>query len=344
MGMIPKAGTLIGRAGPNIGTETPNASSMLLGEEMTTKFVSRVVGVDGMLAVARKQVIKGSGRIQPIFDIAEGQMVGGLGEWESVDDADMATTNYTDSRLIPQPFDFAWDYNALLAQYSAEGPAHEGNVDTAMQLAIKNEFERIALMSDTAGSDGNFAPGNMTTIDGWWVKGLTGHVYDYEGSFISPAIFEGAFKRMPFKYRSAPARKAKMRFWVNDEVVIDYRALLSRVPNGLGSLSLTQENQVQFAGITLTENGYMSKTLPGVMSQSESAADFTGVLLCENDNLVFGFGPEMKLTKTPDKSGKFTTYYWWGLVDVGYEDVDRVVAVANIDPSLDPTLPVFAGL
>jgi hypothetical protein len=344
MANIPAPGQLIGRALTNIGSETPDSTFSLLQNQTADAFISRVMAIGGMLAVATQQKVTGPGKIISILDIAEGQMVGGLGEWETVAEEDYATTDYSGTYLHPKPYELAYPYNRSLDQLSIIGPAMEGTVDSMMQTAIHNEFERICLLSDTGGSDGSYAPGNMTTIDGWWVKAQGGHVYDYEGSYISPLIFEGAYARMPYKYRGNPVRKADMTFWVNDQAVINYRSLLSRVPNGLGSLSLTEANDVTFAGITIKENAYMGTNLPGLLSETDGGSVFTGALLVENKNLVFGYGPAMRLTKTVDKSGKFIWYYWVGSADVGYMDVDSVVAVVNINPALNPSLPIFAGL
>jgi hypothetical protein len=327
-----------------VTTQTADTTYSLLLDQQADHFVSLVVEIGGMVNDAQKMRIQGPGYRISTMDAAEGQMVGGLSELQVVDESNEFSVEYGGRQIHPQPFDLAYRYSRREDQLNIEGPQHERTVDEMVRTVLNNEFERICLMSDTGGSNpADYAPGNMTTIDGWWVKGNEGHIYDHAGDYISPELFKQLYLHIPYKWRNQPARKADMRFYVNDAVVIHYRDVLSKANTALGSLMLTEENTLTYAGVTIQDNAYLGLDMPGLIGQSGSQHQFTGAILVERANLVFGYGPQMKVSVAPDpRSGKFIWYYWVGYIDVQYQRIDAVAKGVNILPATDPSLPVFA--
>lgn len=334
----PKA-VLEGRA---ISTATTATDAQLLTNEEAMQFVELVVELGGMVQDARIIQVRGPGQEISDMDISDGHMAGGLGELETVSSSDELETVYASRTLEPKAFDLSYKYSDRMAQMNIEEDAHESHVDRVVRMYINNEINRIALQSDTGSTNpSGYASGNMTTIDGWMKEADNGHVYDHAGGYVNPEVFKQMWMAEPFKWRSSPARKADLRFYVNDDVVIEYRDYLSRFTTPLGSLALTQENQITFAGILLQENSYITNDATGVLTQSSSSSSFTEVLLVERRNLLFGWGPEIKLhTAVDPTSGKWTYYYWCGYFDVQYERPDAVVKGVNILPTVNASLAV----
>ena len=327
-----------------VDTTNPETMYQLLVNQQADHFVILTVPMAIMVRDAKKQRINGPGYVISTMDGGEGQMVGGLSEMETVPFSQQWIPTYGGRLIEPKAFDLSYQYSRREDQMSIEGAKHEQTVDEVVRNVLANEFERIGLMSDTGGvNPTGYGAGNMTTIDGWWVMANEGHVYDHAGGYISPEVFKQLYLHMPYKWRNQPARRADMRFYINDAVTIHYRDVLSKAVTPLGSLSLTENNQIQYAGINLTDNAYMPVDMAGTVSQSAvTNTQFTGALLVETQNLIFGYGPQMKVWSAPDPvSGKFIYYYWVGYIDVQYERIDAVAKGINVLAASDPTLPVF---
>lgn len=325
-----------------VTTQTPETAYQLLVNQQADRFVVLTTEIGGMVKDATKVRVNGPGLVISTMEAAEGQMSGGLGELQVVAEEDEFAPKYGGRVLHPEPFDLAYKYSRREDQMNIEGAGHERTVDGVVRAVLNNEFERICLNSAKGGTNpDDFAPGNMTTIDGWWVKANEGHVYDHAGGFISPEVFKQLYLHLPYKWRNQPSRKADLRFYVNDAVVIHYRDYLSRANTALGSLALTQENDVTYSGIQLTDNAYLSTEMPGVLRESGSQSQFTGALLVERANLLFGYGPQMAVNTQVHYSGKYIWYYWVGYLDVQYERIDAVAKAINVLPSVNPELPAY---
>ncbi len=332
---------LHGRA---VTSATADTDFAHLLQEQTDEFFSLVVDMGTILKDATSINVRGPGLDIATMDIPAGRVAGGLGPMVPVPEDDELEPEYGGRLLRPASFDLAWRYEAtVLPQVNIEEGAHESTVDRNARVYLGGELNRICLRSNTAGVNPvGYSDGNMTTIDGWQPKALAGgHVYDHGGEYVHSGLFKQMFQTMPYKWRGRADQKADMRFYVNDIVEIEYRDFFSRATTPLGSLSLTQENQLTYAGIPLVAEGDINCDEAGILSQSASADEFSWLLLVQRRNLVVGYGPAMRIFVHPHESGKFIRYNWWGQVDVNYSNIDAVVIGVNVVPEVNPALAVY---
>jgi len=324
-----------------VTSATPNTAFLQLRGEQLRSFIDLTVDTSVMLKDADHLVLDAPSLDIATLDIPAGQMAMGLGYTQQVPAANELAPVFGGRTLTPQPADILYTFeNTFLPRYNIARGQLADDIDTAVRKTMANEFERIGIMAQVGGTNpAGYAPGNMTTIDGWRVKANAGHIYDHGGGYVNPELFKEMWKLLPAKWREDTARKSDWRFYVNDTVVIEYRDYLSRRTTGIGDLSLTQENQLSYAGIPIVPVPAISITEAGVLSQSASAEEFTFVLLVERGNMVVGYGPEMTFhLGLRQTDGKVQYYAWWGQFDVQYRRIDAVVCAVNVNPVVNPAL------
>jgi len=332
------AAQVVGKA---VLSTTANTFYSLLRNEQLRQFVDLLAEDTTMTADAQKrEIVEGPGQNIANLDFADGQVVGGLGCTQTMAADDELTPTFGGRQINLENFEVTYPYEkTCLPQDNIEGPALEPHVQRQVEVLIRNDMERIAIRSQIGGANpAGFHTGNLTTIDGWRIKANGGNVYDHAGGFVNPLLFEEVYGNMPRMWRNNGRRNRDMRFYTSDTLVRRYRSYLSRRLTPIGDVSLTQENQLEFAGIPIIPVADIVDTESGVLSQSGSALNFTWILLVERANLLFAYGPEMRIFIHPSINGKFLQYNWWGRYDVQFERIEAVSLGVNIQPSLDPAI------
>lgn len=327
--------------GKAVLSTTPNTFYSLLRNEQLRQFVDLLAEDTVMTADAQKrEIAEGPGQNIATLDFADGQVVGGLAPTAAMAAADQVTPTFGGRQINLETFEVEYPYEkTVLPQDNIEGPGLEPHIQRQVEVLIRNDLERIAIRSQIGGANpALFHTGNLTTIDGWRVKGNGGHIYDHAGGFVNPLLFEEVYGNMPRMWRNNGRRHRDMRFYTSDTLVRRYRSYLSRRTTPIGDLSLTQENQLEFAGIPIIPVADIIDTESGVLSQSGSASEFTWILLVERANLLFAYGPEMRIFIHPSLNGKTMQYNWWSRYDVQYERIDAVSLGVNVIPTVDPAL------
>jgi len=324
-----------------VTSETANTEMLILHGEQLREFIDLTVDTSVMLKDATHLTLEAPSLDLANLDIPAGRMAMGLGYTEEVSDDDQVTPVFGGRTLNPKTADVLYEFeNTHLPRYNIARGQLADDIDAAVRKTLANEIENNAINSEIGGTtpDG-YATGSLTTIDGWATLASSGHVVDHAGGYVNPKIFKDMWKALPAKWRADPARKSDFRFYVSDLVAIEYRDYLSRRTTSLGDLSMTQEGDLSFAGVPITPVPAIPIDKPGVLSQSDSAEEFTFILLVERGNMVVGYGPEMRFhLGLRQTDGKVQYYSWWGEFDVNYRRIDAVVVGRNIRPEVDPSL------
>ena len=332
---------MIGKA--VIDSTTSTATWLIRNTEQVRSFISQVIDETTMMKIARHLVIDGPSLDIANYDIAMGQISGGLGETTAVTADDRVIPEFGGRNLTPVNFDVRFDISQTrLIHDNIINGALTGELTNAVQRYIGNGIEDIVINSSTGGT-GPAAPagantGYYTSIDGLREKSLSGHIYDHSNGYVNPELFKGMLSALPTKWRG-PATASKLRYFTSVKLVDEYSDYLSRRTTPLGDLRMTQDGALAYRGIPIVPVPFIKDDdYPGALAYSGTTSGFGWVLLTMEDNIVVGWGPEMRMGSHPSEDLKTLFVSWWGACDTNYPLIDAVVTATNLQPTIDPTL------
>lgn len=354
-------------------------------DESLDEFIRLVVSEQPLSQLVARARLEGDRLELPNLNVAPGQIAGGLGKMEAINgvNADEAEVEYGGRQLEVEPFDLRYKYETTnFPRINIEGAGMRNTVDEVMRDYIGNEFERIELNSRTTGtahtSWSDYNTGNMTTIDGFYAKALSGaHIYNADPVgdtpyYISPELLKNMWQLLPTKWRQ---RKEEFVFLCSSNFQLEYVDYFGRRQTSLGDSALTQGADGSWNNIPLqpipaipddarhvselrpnANTSPLANTGPDYGTDEEYAwtidggaydptepENYTWVMLARPANLVIGYGPEMRVNVHQDDSGKFDWYNFWGQIGVDFFNIDEIVLAVNVTPTVDPTLPDYTG-
>lgn len=226
----------------------------------------------------------------------------------------------------------------------------------------------------------SYNTGNMTTIDGVYALALAGaHIYNPDptgagDAYISPAILKDMWQLLPTKWRT---QKQDFVYFCSSNFQLEYVDYFGRRQTSLGDSALTQGAEGSWNNIPLApipaipdDARHVSQLRPNANTDplastgpdygtdyeyawtingeagytpTDATENYTWVLLTRPENIVAGYGPEMRVTVRPDDGGKYDWYNFWGQFGIQFFNIDEVVLAINITPDVDPSLPDYVG-
>ena len=330
-------------AGKALTSATTSVAFQRLNAEQIPEFFSLVPeGQNVMSADAKMVNVKGPEMDIANINIVDGQFVGGLGSTTRINSANEVTPVFDGIALNPQAFEARLSFETTrLPLWNIAGSGLEGQMDTLLATYYFNQMEEAFIRSDTSGSDpSGYGPGSLTTIDGWIPKAVANcHVYDAGGGYVRPTLFENLLSELPVKWRANAQARAKLRYYVPSDVEAAYHFwLATQRVNALGDMMLTDDGTLRYKGIPLIGVPKMPVDDPGILTQSYVTEGLSYIILCEPQNKIIGYNPEMRVFKHPRDDGKETYVNLWGEYDCGYVIEDAVAIAANVKPSIDPAV------
>lgn len=325
-----------------VSSETSDNTYSLLNVQQRKEFIQLTIDQTVMLKEATNIDVEGQGLDVPNIDVGEGRLIGGLGGTELPTNDQRAVPTFGGRQIRPQAFDYVYAIETTkLFHNSIVGENIADVVMNSMAVALANDIENVCINSIQDGDEWpDTNPGFMTTIDGWRQRSMSGHVVDWAGQYVNPQLFKTMLEALPTKWRG-PAYRDRLRFYCSVQLVDEYVDYLQRRTTALGdeALTLTREGDLVYRGIPIVPVPYIKNDYDGLNSLSGTTDAYTWVLLTMNNNLIVGWGPEMRLWQgTEQTTGKIRYVAWWGQFDTQFSIIDAVVSAVNVTPSVDPTL------
>jgi hypothetical protein len=346
---IPGLDTLLGSVAPGPGNfrgqTTAGVSSsyaISLAKEQVPQYIRLCLDESVMLKEATFRNVRGEELEIPNIDIASRQMVGGLGEMENIEDADLAYPTFDSVSLKPQPFEM----NVVLGtrQLLYFNIERAGVVQTVLQqlgTAYMNDLEEIVIHSSKTGSNFSGAHTGMgTTIDGWMTKAIANcHIYDHAAGYIRPYLFEELLSKIPAKWRQN-ADRSGICFWVPIDIseAWGYWQLSEKIAD-LSGFVVVDGTVTRYKGVPIKSVTKMHTSDAGILTQSGTASGLAQILLAAPRNLVVGYEPRMEINIGYDqKSHKVQYNHFFGQFDCGFDVYDSVAVAVNVTPDVDPAV------
>jgi HK97 family phage major capsid protein len=120
-----------------------------------------------------------------------------------------------------------------------------------MAAQISLDLEEKLVLGDTASGD------DFLALQDGLLKFPTSNIVNQNNAPISHLLFVSMIKALPVKYR---AKLATMKFYVNSNVELDYRAQLAQRQTALGDGMLTGTQPVSILGVPMVRCGFLPTT------------------------------------------------------------------------------------
>lgn len=206
---------------------------------------------------------------------------------------------------------------AVDLSYSAleDNIERQGLQNTLLELIAERvalDLEELALYGDT-----NIGAGDpyLDLLDGFF-KQATSHVVDWGSVTVDKGLFTKMIKKLPGKYLR---RRSEWRFYVSNDVDIDYRNLLAERATGAGDRFLLEDAPVFAGGVPIIP-------VPSI----KTASGKSSALLVHPQNLIAGFHRDV-MTEVERKPRTRTIETTTTVrVDFKFEEEDAAVEATNI--------------
>lgn len=129
-----------------------------------------------------------------------------------------------------------------------DNTAFQALVLDIMAEQIGLDLEEKLVLGDTASGD------SFLALQNGILKLISSNLVNHNSAPISHLLFAQMIKSLPIRFRS---RLPRMKFYVNFNTEVDYRAQLAQRMGAYGDAVLTGDSPVQVMGVPLVKCGYM---------------------------------------------------------------------------------------
>lgn len=199
--------------------------------------------------------------------------------------------------------------------FNLEGPALEAHILQMTAKVMANELEILAWMGNTDASylSPFLAADTIAVFDGWYKQLQAGHVIDAgaatdtSGRSLHVCKFIDLMRALPTKWR---ADKSTLRYFMPDDMHLDWQSILGGRQTGLGDQVLTGGAIDKF-GVTPIVPVPLLPTDISTCSEG-SFAPATGAFMALTDpaNLVLGINRDMTYERWREGNAGRTWHRW----------------------------------
>lgn len=189
---------------------------------------------------------------------------------------------------------------------SIENTDFEALVLDIMAEQIALDLEEKLVLGDTSSGDEYLA------LQNGLLKLATSNIVNHNNAPISHLLFAQMLKSLPERFRS---RLGQMRFFVNSNVEIDYRAQLAQRQTALGDGMLTGTTPVSIMGVPMTRSGFFPTDT---------------IVLADPRNIMFGVQRRFRLATEKDEENRLLKIIVTMRVGQGVEDEEMMVKAINV--------------
>jgi len=192
-----------------------------------------------------------------------------------------------------------------------EGGAIENTDFEALVLDIMAEqialdLEEKLVLGDTGSADDYLA------LQNGLLKMATSNIVNNNNAPISHLLFAQMLKSLPERFRS---RLGQMRFFVNSNVEIDYRAQLAQRQTQLGDAAITGNAPVNIMGVPMARSAFFPTDT---------------IILADPRNVMFGVQRRFRLATERDEENRLLKIIVTMRVGQGVEDEEMMVKATNV--------------
>lgn len=175
-----------------------------------------------------------------------------------------------------------------------------------MAQQIQLDLEEKLVLGDTASGD------DFLALQDGLVKFAQSNVVNQNSAPINHLLFAQMIKALPVKYRS---RLAAYKFFVNNNVEIDYRAQLAQRQTQMGDGMLTGTAPVQILGVPMVRCGFLPTDT---------------IILTDPRNILFGVYRKFRLATVPDEENRVIKIIVTIRCGQAVEQEDMMVKAINV--------------
>lgn len=187
-----------------------------------------------------------------------------------------------------------------------DNTAFQALVLDIMAEQIGLDLEEKLVLGDTGSGD------DFLALQDGMLKLVTSNLVNQNSAPISHVLFAQMIKSLPVRFRS---RLPRMKFYVNANVEIDYRAQLAARMGALGDSALTGNAPVQVLGVPLVRCGFMPTD---------------NAILTDPMNILFGVQRRFRLATERSEENRLIKIVVTMRVGQNVEDEQMMVKASNI--------------
>lgn len=289
------------------------ATGGLLNPEQAARFVRRVINASKVILEARREAMTAQKKLIEKIGFGTRIMVAAT-EATAPTGGDIKEPTTTKVELSVVETLAAVDVSYSALEDNIERQALQ---DTILDLVAERaslDLEELMLHGDTASADTYLA-----LLNGLFKQTVTNSI-DFLKAEISKDAFHKALRKLPKKYLR---NKADWRFYIHQDIELDYRYLLAERATGAGDRFLTEDVPIFASGVPVIG-------VPALASRTDTGDTVSDLLLTHPQNIVFGVHRDVmtELERRPRSRTIETTTTV--RVDFKYEEEDATVEVTRI--------------
>lgn len=187
-----------------------------------------------------------------------------------------------------------------------DNTAFQGLVLDIMAQQIALDLEEKLVLGDTGSGD------DFLALQNGIIKFATSNIVNQQNAPINHLLFAQMIKSLPDRYRN---QLSQMRFYVNSNVEIDYRAQMAQRQTPMGDGMIAGTTPVQIMGVPMTRAGYMPTNT---------------IILTDPRNILFGVQRRFRLATERDEENRLIKLIVTMRVGQNVEQEDMMVKAINV--------------
>jgi hypothetical protein len=202
-----------------------------------------------------------------------------------------------------------------MLDYNLEGPELEAHVLRMVAKKMANELEILAWMANTDGSYSTSLvhASTLALFDGWYKQLQDGHVIDAgdavdtSGRALHVCKFTDLMRALPTKWRTD---KGALRYFMPDDMHLDWQSILAGRQTGLGDQVLTGGAVDKFGVTPIVPVPLLPTDLTNCSSGSFAPANGAFMALSDPANFVLGIQKQMEYERWREAQKARTWHIW----------------------------------